>query len=536
MALNLTAFALLAASPLQKAVNALTDDTFKGIHRLDWFDWSLLVPYFTVMAVLSIYGAYRYEVIRGYLKGRKNLATEPSRRFEQLPRVTVQLPLYNESYVAGRLLEGVTRIDYPRELLQIQVLDDSTDDTQSIAASLVARYQAEGHDIQYIHRDNRAGFKAGALQEGLKTATGELIAIFDADFVPPADFLARTVHFFTDPAIGVVQSRWTYLNREYNVLTEIQAMLLDGHFVLDHVARCGRGLFINFNGTAGVLRRRMIEDAGGWQHDTLTEDCDLSYRAQLKGWRFIYVPALGCPSELPVEMHAFQVQQSRWAKGLTQTARKLLPSLLRSPIPWRQKMEAVFHLTPNISYPLMLIISALMVPVMIVRFYIGWWQILFVDLPLMTAAFFSISAFYLMAEREHDRRTWKRSIFMMPALLAAGVALAVINTRAVVEGLLGIQSSFVRTAKYAIGDQGVHAAPAKYRRKSGWLPYIELAIGTYFLGAMYWAIGSRNFAALPLLALFVAGYYWAAIATLCGEYGSRMRWERRRRALLRTAH
>ena len=229
-----------------------------------------------------------------------------------------------------RLIDEVTRIEYPRELLQIQVLDDSTDDTAPFAAdSSGAIPRRWGFPIEYHHRNNREGFKAGALQEGLKTASGEFVAIFDADFVPPPDFLTRTIHHFADPIIGVVQTRWSYLNRDYSFLTEVEAMLLDGHFILEHGARSRAGYFFNFNGTAGILRRKMIDDAGGWQHDTLTEDSDLSYRAQLKGWRFVYMPGLECPSELPVEMHGFQVQQSRWAKGLTQCARKLLPMILR---------------------------------------------------------------------------------------------------------------------------------------------------------------------------------------------------------------
>jgi cellulose synthase/poly-beta-1,6-N-acetylglucosamine synthase-like glycosyltransferase len=522
----ISAALLLAASPLQRAVNSITDDTFVGVHKMTLFDWSLLIPYFTIMVVLSIYGMHRYETIRNYLKHRKKLQASPPKRFEQLPPVTVQLPLYNERYVVERLLEEVVKLDYPKHLLQIQVLDDSTDETHPFTEALVARYRAAGYPVEYIHRANREGFKAGALQEGLKTATGDMVAIFDADFVPPPDFLMRTIHFFTDPDVGVVQTRWSYLNREYNVLTEVEAMLLDGHFVLEHVARCGKGLFFNFNGTAGILRRRMIDDAGGWQHDTLTEDCDLSYRAQLKGWRFVYVPGLECPSELPVEMHAFQVQQSRWAKGLVQVSRKLLPTILRAPIPWRHKVEAFFHLTPNISYPLMMVVSALMLPVMIVRFYIGWWQIALVDFPLIVASFLSISAFYLMAEHELDRKKWKRYIFMLPALLAVGVALAVINTRAVLEALLGIKSSFVRTAKYAIAGDRVSIGETKYRRKSGWLPFIELGIGTYFLVMVFWAIESYNFLALPFLILFVTGYYWAAFATLSQEYRQRLRLQR----------
>jgi cellulose synthase/poly-beta-1,6-N-acetylglucosamine synthase-like glycosyltransferase len=335
--------------------------------------------------------------------------------------------------------------------------------------------------------------------------------------------------------VGAVQTRWSYLNRDYNVLTEVEAMLLDGHFVLEHVARSGRGLFFNFNGTAGILRRSMIEDAGGWQHDTLTEDCDLSYRAQVKGWRFVYLPGLDCPSELPVDMHAFQVQQSRWAKGLIQVSKKLLPGILKAPIPLREKLEAIQHLTPNISYPLMMVVSALMLPVMIVRFYVGWWQMLLIDLPLMLASFLSIWVFYLLAQRELSPGNWKRSIFFMPALLAVGVALAVINTRAVLEALFGIKSSFVRTAKYAIGTGRVSTGDLKYRRKSGWLPYIELGIGTYFLYTIYWAIESRNYLALPFMVLFVAGYYWAAIATLYHEHRQRLHWQRQRRMELEAA-
>jgi cellulose synthase/poly-beta-1,6-N-acetylglucosamine synthase-like glycosyltransferase len=519
----------LAVSPMQRAANALTDDTFAGIHTLTLFDWALLIPYFGIMAVLSIYGLYRFEIIRGFLKARKKMQTQAAVRFEQLPRVTVQLPLYNERYVVERLLEEVLKLDYPKHLLQIQVLDDSTDETHPFTEALVERYRALGHPIEYRHRSNRDGFKAGALQEGLKTATGELIAIFDADFIPPPDFLTRTADFFTDPKVGVVQARWSYLNREYNVLTEVEAMLLDGHFMLEHVARCGRGLFFNFNGTAGMLRRKMIDDAGGWQHDTLTEDCDLSYRAQLKGWRFVYLPGLNCPSELPVEMHAFQVQQSRWAKGLTQVSRKLLPAILRAPISWREKVEAFFHLTPNLSYPLMMVVSALILPVMIVRFYIGWWQMLLIDMPLLIASFLSISAFYLTAQWAANPKGWKRTIFMIPALLAVGVALTVINTRAVLEALLGIKTGFVRTAKYAIAGDRVRLGETEYRRKSGWLPYIELAIGCYFLLMVYFAIDSLNFLALPFLALFVTGYLWAAFSTLYQEHQSRLRWQRQRR-------
>ena len=520
---------LLAASTTSQIINALTDNTFAGIYHLQPFDWAILVPYFAVLTLLSVYGCHRYEMIREYYKHRKHISTAPPREFESLPRVTVQLPIYNERYVVERLVEATTKLDYPRELLQIQVLDDSTDETHPFTESLVAQYKAAGFPIEYHHRTNRHGFKAGALQEGLAYATGDFVAIFDADFVPPADFLRRTIHYFSDPKVGVVQTRWTYLNRHYNLLTEVEAMLLDGHFILEHGARSGGGLFFNFNGTAGILRISMIDDAGGWQHDTLTEDSDLSYRAQLNGWRFVYVPSIECPSELPVDTYSFQVQQSRWAKGLTQVGLKLLPSILRSNISRRRKLEAVMHLTPNVSYPLMLVITALIWPVTIVRFYMGWMQMVTIDLPLIIAAFWSLTAFYIVAQRELDPKDWKRSILLMPALMAAGVALTLINAKAVLEAVFGIKSAFARTPKYAVGERKTKLANVKYRRRSGWLPYAEIALGTYFVAMIGYSIDTWNYFAIPFLLLFVAGYYWAGFTTLHQEYQGKLRWMRERR-------
>ncbi len=524
--------ALFLASSTNQFVRTFFDDTFAGVHRLDLFDYALLVPYFVILVILSCYGCHRYEMIRRYLRHKKTLPTAAPAKWDTLPPVTIQLPLYNERYVVERLLEEVSKMDYPKHLLQIQVLDDSTDDTHPFTAALVREYQAAGVPIEYHHRSNRHGYKAGALQAGMQTATGEFIAIFDADFIPPRDFLMRTVDFFVDPAVGVVQTRWTYVNRHYNLLTEVEAMLLDGHFVIEHGARFGSGLYFNFNGTAGILRTKMIEDAGGWQHDTLTEDSDLSYRAQLKGWRFVYVPSIECPSELPVDTYGFQVQQSRWAKGLTQVAKKLLPAILRSKAPVRVKLEAVFHLTPNITYPLMLIISALMLPVMIVRFYMGWFQMVTIDLPLIIASFWSISAFYLLAQHELYPKDWKRALALMPALMAAGVALTVINTKAVLEALFGIQSSFARTPKYALGDHKIKIENTEYRRRSGWLPYTELAVGSYFVYMVVFAIETWNFPAVPFLLLFVAGYYWAGFSTLYQEHQGRLAWRRERELAL----
>lgn len=531
MSLSIPLLAFLFAQPTlgTRIANGLFDDAFSGIYRLSPFDWALLIPYFGILIILSVYGLHRYETMRRYIKYRKNLLQSAPGKFEQLPAVTIQLPLYNERFVVERLLEEITKIDYPRELLQIQVLDDSTDETHPYTERLCNEYRAAGVAIEYRHRTNRHGYKAGALQEGLETATGELIAIFDADFIPPRDFLMRTVHYFVDPGVGVVQTRWSYLNKEFNILTQVEAMLLDGHFVLEHGARCGSGLFFNFNGTAGVLRRKTIDDAGGWQHETLTEDSDLSYRAQLKGWRFVYVPALDCPSELPVETYGFQVQQARWAKGLTQVAKKLLPRILKADLPLRIKVEAFMHLTPNISYPLMIIISMLMLPVMIVRFYMGVFQMALIDFPLIVASFWSISAFYLYAQKELYPKTWWKSIAFLPMLMAAGVALTVSNSKGVLEAIFGIQTSFVRTAKYAIGAQKTNMHSAEYRRRSGWLPYVELAIGSYFVFMVEFAIETQNFLAIPFLLLFVCGYYWAAFTTLHEEYRGKVQWQRARK-------
>jgi cellulose synthase/poly-beta-1,6-N-acetylglucosamine synthase-like glycosyltransferase len=533
--------ALALLLPSHRFVNSLFDDTFAGVHQLGWFDWALLIPYFSVLIVLSVYGLHRYEIIRTYFKHRKSHLDIPEKEFTQLPRVTVQLPVYNERFVIERLIEEICKMDYPRELLQIQVLDDSTDDTHLFAADLVERYRNLGYPLEYHHRSNRHGFKAGALQEGLETATGEFIAIFDADFVPPHDFLMRTIHHFTDPKVGVVQTRWSYLNRNYNLLTEVEAMMLDGHFILEHGARSRAGLFFNFNGTAGIMRRAMIEDAGGWQHDTLTEDSDLSYRAQLKGWRFVYMPGLDCPSELPVEMHGFQVQQSRWAKGLTQVACKLSRQIWNAEIPWRVKIEALLHLTPNLTYPLMIVVSALMLPVMIVRFYMGVWQMMLIDFPLIFASFWSISAFYVIAYREVHPQTWKRAFLLLPMLMAVGIGLTLINTRAVLEALFGIKTSFVRTPKFAIeGTTPAKRTPAKktdeqYRRRSGWLPWAELAVGAYFLVMVVFAIETLNYLAVPFLSLFVFGYLWAGVTTLYQEHQDRLRWTRARKFDLQQA-
>jgi cellulose synthase/poly-beta-1,6-N-acetylglucosamine synthase-like glycosyltransferase len=492
----------------------LLDKTFQGLYRTDAFDRALLIPYFIVLVLLAGYGMHRYILVYLYYKHKKKRTTEPEGFFEDLPRVTVQLPIFNEQYVVERLLESICKLKYPREKLEIQVLDDSTDETVAVARNLVERYAALGNPITYHHRTNRAGYKAGALAEGLKTAKGEFITIFDADFMPPEDFLLRTIHHFTDPKIGMVQTRWTHINRNYSFLTQVEAILLDGHFVLEHSGRARSGVFFNFNGTAGVWRRRAIDEAGGWQHDTLTEDTDLSYRAQLMGWKFIYLQDVECPAELPVEMTAFKTQQARWAKGLIQTGKKILPRVMRSNAPLHTKIEAWYHLTANLSYPLMIVLSVLMLPSMIIRFNQGWFQMLYIDLPLFLASTFSISSFYLVSQRELFPKTWPRALLYLPFLMALGIGLTITNTKAVIEALVGKQSAFARTPKYNVESRKDWVGATKYRKRLGWVPWVELLIGSYFALTVFYAVENENFVTVPFLLLFVFGYWSTGLMSL----------------------
>ncbi|HLJ22989.1 MAG TPA: cellulose synthase family protein [Candidatus Acidoferrales bacterium] len=517
--------AMAAQNPLANYWTKLTDpnrNPFRGLYQLNTFDLAIMIPYFTVLIILAAYGMHRYYLVYAYYKHRQNVPGPPP-EITEWPKVTIQLPIYNERYVIERLVDAVARFDYPRELLDVQVLDDSTDETQEVARACVERYQALGFPIHYLHRTDRTGYKAGALAEGLNSATGEFVAIFDADFLPSPDFLRRTIPYFTDPKIGMVQGRWTYLNRHYSALTEVETILLDGHFVMEHGARSRAGSFFNFNGTAGVWRRRVIDEAGGWQHDTLTEDTDLSYRAQLIGWKFLYLPDVECASELPVEMNAFKAQQARWAKGLMQTAKKILPRVMRSSESAQIKWESVFHLTANISYPFMVVLSTLLLPAMIVRFYQGWFQMLFIDLPLFIASSCSISGFYLTSQRVLYPKTWKRSILYMPFVMAVGIGLSVRNAKAVLEAIFGVQSEFVRTPKFRIEGQAGTWKKKLYRNRAGWMPYMEIALGLYFAATIVYSIQNENYATAPFLFLFVWGFLYTGVMSVAQGWIERLR-------------
>lgn len=476
--------------------------------------------YFAVLVGLSVYGAHRGYLLYLYTNGRR-----PGRRPAPCdraqagpPSLTVQLPVFNEAYVVERAIEAVARLRYPRDRFEVQVLDDSTDRTSRVARLAVERLRAHGLAISYRRRKVRRGYKAGALAEGLRLATGELIAVFDADFMPPPEFLERAVGAFADSRVGMVQARWGHANRRYSLLTRLQALLLDGHFVLEHGGRHRGGCFFNFNGAAGIWRRAAIEAAGGWQHDTLTEDLDLSYRAQLAGWRFVFLPDVVAPAELPVEMSAFKSQQHRWAKGSIQTCRKVLPAVLRADVPWRVKAEAFLHLTANFNYLLVLALCVLILPALVARTAsAGAQRLLLIDAAVFGLAAVSVVTFYAVSQREIGGRWWAR-LKDLPAMVALGLGLSVNNAVAVVEALSGPTGEFRRTPKYGLRAPGDRIAGGDGRREAGVQPLIEIAFGTYFTLAVGYALAAGVYGAVPVLVLFQTGFFYAGFTSRAPRY------------------
>jgi cellulose synthase/poly-beta-1,6-N-acetylglucosamine synthase-like glycosyltransferase len=476
----------------------------------------LLAAYLAAQAGLAAFGVHRLVLLRRFRRpaprpdsGAPGSGPTALRDPGPPPMVTVQLPIYNERLVVGRLIRAACALEWPRERLEIQVLDDSTDETREIAGRLVAHYGSRGFRIVHLRRPRRAGFKAGALAAGLRRARGELLAVFDADFVPPADFLRRALPAFADPRVGMVQARWGHANRDESALTRCQAVLLDGHFRIEQAARHASGLFFNFNGTAGVWRRACVEQAGGWQLDTLTEDLDLSYRAQLAGWRFIYRDDLVAPAELPAGMAAFKSQQHRWAKGSIQTLRKLLPAILRAPLPRRQKVEAIFHLGNNAAYLLLLLLAVLLIPSLPARARWGW-PVALLETPLFLLGSGSFCLFFRASQRAAGERGW-RGLARLPAVMALGIGLAVNNGRAVVEGLRGGTGEFRRTPKRGSPGAGARAGGA-YGSPLDPLLAAEAAMALYLLIGMAWAAREGSWGALPFLALFAAGFGSVAAA------------------------
>lgn len=497
----------------------------------------IVTLYFATLGVLAIYGCHRSWLLRLFRKHRPAAAPAASSPAassaaappQPLPRVTVQLPIYNERYVVERLIRAACALEYPRDRIEIQVLDDSTDDTAELAAAEVERQRARGIAIHHLRRPHRIGFKAGALAHGLESATGEMVAIFDADFVPPPRFLLDLVGRFDDPRVGMVQARWEHLNRDYSLLTRLQSIFLDGHFVIEHGARYRSGRFFNFNGTAGIWRRACIESAGGWRSDTLTEDLDLSYRAQVAGWRFVFEAGVAAPAELPAEVDAFKSQQRRWAQGSIQTGIKLLPIILRARLPLATKTEALFHLTANGAYVLMVLLAILMIPALRIRRDLDPATLLLIDLPLFLISTLSVGAFYLVSQREVGR-AWFRTIPLLPFLMALGIGLSVNNTHAVFRALGRRRDTFQRTPKYRLEGAGGEWRGRRYRglRQPGVLA-AEVLLALYLLAGTLDAARAGQYLALPILALFLLGFLQVSLLSLAQSRNrlTRVAWRRR---------
>ncbi len=474
---------------------------------------TILFVYIFSLTVLFVFGAHGFIMIYYYLRFRKSPAPAVG-TITTYPAVTVQLPVYNEMYVVRRLIDAACGIIYPKEKLEIQVLDDSTDQTVEEVAACVEKYRKLGYDIRHLHRLNRAGYKAGALRKGLETAKGDFIAIFDADFVPRSDFLLKTIPYFVaDGRIGMVQTRWEHINSDYSLLTRTQAMALDGHFVIEQSVRNKVGFFINFNGTAGVWRKSCIEDAGNWQEDTLTEDLDLSYRAQLRGWKFKYLSDVTSPAELPSEINALKSQQFRWTKGAIETARKILPVVWRSKLPLKVKVHATFHLTNNLVFPFIVIAGILNVPLVFIK-HTGLHDHYFTFMSIFVFAFLGSFLFYLFSQRD-VYKDWRKRLFLFPVFMAGSMGFAVNNTRAVVEGLFRKKSEFVRTPKYSIRDKKDSWTDKKYVPvKFSSTVILEILLALYCLFGVASSVYYLELAAVPFQLLFFLGFTFVSVMSV----------------------
>ncbi len=493
---------------------------------MDLLKYTFLTLYGLASLGLFVYGVNCYVMLGLFFRKRKGQAAadqaflkayaQSGRTDADLPRITTQLPIFNERYVVRRLIDAVVAMDYPQGRHEIQVLDDSTDDTRVLVAEIVDDYRRRGVDIVHLTRENREGFKAGALNVGTATAKGEFLTVFDADFIPPRDFLRRTVPFFEQhEKIAMVQTRWGHVNRDYSLLTQAQAVGIDGHFVIEQGARTWNDLYMNFNGTAGLWRKTAVLDAGGWEADTLTEDLDLSYRVQLAGWRMKYLVDVVTPSELPVDINGLKSQQHRWAKGSIQTAMKILPLVFRQPVPLFKKLEAVFHLTHYLIHPLMLTAALCALPALRLSDYSFSRPLLIVTGAFLFLSTFSPSILYFCSQRV-AYADWKRRILILPVLVAIGVGIAVNNTKAVLEAVSGRKSGFVRTPKYGVetgrgADARKGGATVGTRRRVYRIPprishFIEIVLGLYGFYTLYQYGEVGKWAVMPFLLLNATGF------------------------------
>lgn len=464
--------------------------------------------HFFCIACLMLYGSHRIWLLICWHK----LCQNQEKRFEKkhlpekLPHVTIQLPLYNERFVAARLINAAAKIEWPKDLMEIQVLDDSNDDTCLIVDKKVAFWKKKGINIKIVRRKNREGFKAGALSQGLQYAKGEFIAIFDADFIPPNDFLSKTIPCFSNPATGMVQTCWAFLNTNHSWLTRVQALMIGQHFDIEHRVRFKANLFFNFNGTAGIWRKIAIKDAGGWQSDTITEDLDLSYRAQLKGWKFIYLHDYKVPSELPVTISSFRSQQQRWAMGSIQTAIKILPELLLAPLPFSVKREAMFHLLANFYWLTGFISILTLFPAIVWRVGIGPMQIICFDLPLFMASTGAILLYFYLYSASivtihTETKTAMSFHFLLVPLLCIGLAPGI--SLEILKGSFKKGGVFTRTPKFGIRGKGnLPKQINSYNIKAFPNFMLNLLLTIYTMMPLVFAWQRETWLAMPFLFLF----------------------------------
>ena len=480
---------------------------------VDWIAATFLVGHYVLLSVLCVFGLHRFYLTFGALRSYKK--PHPTGQFQDLPHLTVQLPLYNEKYVAERLIDAAIALDYPRDLLQIQVLDDSTDETRSLVAESVAHYRNQGFDIEQVLRNDRSGYKAGAMACAFDAVKGEFIAVFDADFVPAPDVLLKMIHHFTDPEIGMVQAQWDYLNRDRSLLTRTQGLMLDAHFGVEQSARFARDVFFNFNGTAGLWRKTAIEQAGGWHADTITEDLDLSYRAQLLGWKFSYLRDVRCLSELPADMSAYKTQQHRWTKGGIEVMLKLWRQIWQAPIKLRTQLEASLHLASNLTHLIILIDCVLfLIPAVMLRQNILPYPPLWVDLVMFCFGGLSHLYFYLSAQRILGRSVIEH-LLLVPMLMSVTIGLSRSNGTGILEALTGHKSGFVRTPKLGAAQAPDSTKSGSYFSRisfSGDL--VECGLGGIYLFASLWCIVNGVFLALPFLLMFTFGFLYTGTSSL----------------------
>lgn len=471
----------------------------------------ILAVYLFCLLVISFYGVMQFKLARIYLRQRKKKNEVLEFKDEYTPYVTVQIPLFNEMYVAERAIENIVKLDYPKDRLQIQILDDSTDETKEIVANCVAKVKAvTGIDIIHIHRINRVGFKAGALDDAMDECKGEFIAIFDVDFLPKSDFLKQTIPYFQNEKIGVVQTRWGHLNKDYSILTELQAFGLNAHFTVEQVGRNTQGHYINFNGTGGVWRKACINDAGGWQHDTLTEDLDLSYRAQIRGWNFKYLEDVIAPAELPISMSALKSQQHRWMKGGAECFVKN-NTLLRKSIQVEvgHKLHGLFHLFNSSVFVVILVLSLFSLPLMTIKMAFPIFDFIFdISAVFITSTLF-LYYYYWLSYRDKSEQflpSILRFTYRFVQFLTVSLGLTINNSIAVIEGYMGVKSSFVRTPKFNVSVKKEKLINKYDKKKLSPVMLLELFMFLLFSASCYYHYHIEAYAILPFHLMLTIGY------------------------------